>query len=145
MTSPRHETIDIAQAARKLLKFPSLRPGQEQAIRSLLEGRDTLLVQPTGSGKSAVYQIAGALREGSTIVVSPLIALQKDQADAIAASRLDETAVINCTLSASEMREAMQRIQDGKVEYIFLAPEQLGKEETMERLRYRERVAHRHR
>ena len=72
------ETIDIAQAARKLLKFPSLRPGQEEAIRSLLEGRDTLLVQPTGSGKSAVYQIAGALREGSTIVVSPLIALQKD-------------------------------------------------------------------
>jgi ATP-dependent DNA helicase RecQ len=135
MTIPRHETIDIAQAARKLLKFPSLRPGQEEAIRSLLEGRDTLLVQPTGSGKSAVYQIAGALREGSTVVVSPLIALQKDQADAIEASRLDECAVINCTLSASEMREAMQRIQDSKVEYIFLAPEQLGKEETIERLR----------
>jgi len=135
MNSPRHETIDIAQAARKLLKFPSLRPGQEEAIRSLLEGRDTLIVQPTGSGKSAVYQIAGALREGSTIVVSPLIALQKDQADAIEASRLDETAVVNSTLSTSEMREAMQRIQDGKVEYIFLAPEQLSKPETMERLR----------
>ena len=135
MTNPRHETIDIAQAARKLLKFPSLRPGQEEAIRSLLEGRDTLLVQPTGSGKSAVYQIAGALREGSTIVVSPLIALQKDQADAIEASRLEDTAVVNCTLSASEMREAMQRIQDGKVEYIFLAPEQLSREETMEGLR----------
>jgi len=124
MTSPSHDAIDISQAARKLLKFPSLRPGQEEAIRSLLDGRDTLLVQPTGSGKSAVYQIAGALREGSTLVVSPLIALQKDQADAIEASRLDETAVINSTLSASEMREA-----------IFLAPEQLSKEETIERLR----------
>jgi ATP-dependent DNA helicase RecQ len=129
------ETIDIAQAARKLLKFPSLRPGQEEAIRSLLEGRDTLLVQPTGSGKSAVYQIAGALREGSTIVVSPLIALQKDQSEAIEASRLDETAVVNSTLSASEMRDALERIEAGKVEYIFLAPEQLSKEETLDRLR----------
>ena len=134
MTPLSHDPVDIAQAARKLLKFPSLRPGQEEAIRCLLDGRDTLLVQPTGSGKSAVYQIAGALREGSTIVVSPLIALQKDQADAIEASRLDETAIINSTLSSSDMRQALERIQAGKVEYIFLAPEQLSKPETMERL-----------
>jgi ATP-dependent DNA helicase RecQ len=135
MNSPTRDTIDIAQAAKKLLKFPSLRPGQEEAIRSLLEGRDTLLVQPTGSGKSAVYQIAGALLEGSTLVVSPLIALQKDQADAIQASRLDETAVLNSTLSSSQFREALERIEAGKVEYIFLAPEQLARQETMERLR----------
>jgi ATP-dependent DNA helicase RecQ len=135
MNSPHRDTIDIAQAAKKLLKFPSLRPGQEEAIRSLLEGRDTLLVQPTGSGKSAVYQIAGALLEGSTLVVSPLIALQKDQADAIQASRLDETAVVNSTLSAAGLRDSLQRIQEGKVEYIFLAPEQLSKDETIERLR----------
>src|SRR3954447_12827026 len=132
---PRNrKPIDISAAAQELLGFKSLRPGQEEAIRSLLEGRDTLLVQPTGSGKSAVYQIAGALREGSTIVVSPLIALQKDQADAIEASRLDETAIINSTRSSSDMREALQRIQEGKVEYIFLAPEQLSKQETLERL-----------
>jgi ATP-dependent DNA helicase RecQ len=112
-----------------------MRPGQEDAIRSLLESRDTVLVQPTGSGKSAVYQIAGALLPGSTLVVSPLIALQKDQADAIQASRLDETAVINSTLSASELRNALQRIQEGRVEYIFLSPEQLGKSETIDRLR----------
>lgn len=135
MTTPRCETIDIAQAARKLLRFPSLRPGQEEAIRSLLDGRDTLLVQPTGSGKSAVYQIAGALRDGSTLVVSPLIALQKDQAEAIEASHLEEPAVINSTLSSGEFREALDRIQSGKVEYIFLAPEQLGKEDTLDRLR----------
>jgi ATP-dependent DNA helicase RecQ len=135
MTSPNHETIDIAQAAKKLLRFPSLRPGQEEAIRSLLDGRDTLLVQPTGSGKSAVYQIAGALREGSTLVVSPLIALQKDQADAIEASRLDDTAVVNSTLSTGQMRDALERIEQGKVEYIFLAPEQLSRQETLDRLR----------
>ncbi len=134
MATPNHQTVDIAQAARKLLKFPSLRPGQEDAIRSLMGGRDTLLVQPTGSGKSAVYQIAGALLDGPTLVVSPLIALQKDQADAIEASRLQDSAIINSTLSAGEFREALERIQNGKAEYIFLAPEQLSKEETLERL-----------
>ncbi len=132
MTPPK--SVDIAAAAKKLLGFKSLRPGQREAIQSLLEGRDTLLVQPTGSGKSAVYQIAGALREGSTVVVSPLIALQKDQSDAIEASRLEPTAVINCTLSASEQQETLEQIEAGKVEYIFLSPEQLRKAETIERL-----------
>ena len=70
MTNKR-EVIDIAGTAQKLLGFKSLRPGQQEAIQSLLEGRDTVLVQPTGSGKSAVYQIAGALIEGCTVVVSP--------------------------------------------------------------------------
>jgi len=135
MATPSHDTIDLAQAARRLLKFPSLRPGQEEAIRSLIAGRDTLLVQPTGSGKSAVYQITGALLDGPTLVISPLIALQKDQADAIQANRLEDAAVVNSTLSAGQFREALQRIQDGKAEYVFMAPEQLGKEETLERLR----------
>ena len=135
MKTFNREKADIAAAARRLLGFPSLRPGQEPAIRSLLEGHDTVLVQPTGSGKSAVYQLAGALIEGTTIVVSPLIALQKDQADAIQASRLDETVVLNSTLTTAEQREALDRIEEGEAEYIFLAPEQLGKPETLERLR----------
>jgi ATP-dependent DNA helicase RecQ len=135
MSKSNRNVIDIAGAARNLLGFKSLRPGQNDAIQSLLEGRDTLLVQPTGSGKSAVYQIAGALIEGSTVIVSPLIALQKDQADSIDASKLDATAVVNSTLSASEQREVLDRIDQGKVEYIFLAPEQLRKPETVDRLR----------
>ena len=127
--------VDIAAAAKKLLGFSSLRPGQEAAIRFLLEGQDTLLVQPTGSGKSAVYQIAGALLEGSTVIVSPLIALQKDQADAIDASRLEESALLNSTLSSAALREVHRRIAGGEAQYIFLAPEQLAKRETVERLR----------
>ena len=135
MSKNTREVIAIASAARNLLGFKTLRPGQNEAIQSLLQGRDTVLVQPTGSGKSAVYQIAGALLEGSTVIVSPLIALQKDQADAIEASRLEPTAVVNSTLSASEQREVLDRIEQGKVEYIFLAPEQLRKPETVDRLR----------
>src|ERR1700742_2699895 len=93
-------SVDIAAAAQKLLGFKSLRPGQREAIQSLLEGNDTLLVQPTGSGKSAVYQIAGSLLEGATVIISPLIALQKDQAEAIQASKLEETVIVNSTLTA---------------------------------------------
>jgi ATP-dependent DNA helicase RecQ len=125
----------IAAAAKKLLGFSSLRPGQEEAIRALLNGRDTVVVQPTGSGKSAIYQIAGALLPGSTVIVSPLIALQKDQAEAIESSHLEEAVVVNSTLSASERRETLERVEGGEVEYIFLAPEQLKKTETLERLR----------
>jgi len=135
MSTLQQNPIDIAAAARKLLGFQSLRAGQREAIESLLEGRDTVMVQPTGSGKSAVYQLAGALLEGATVVVSPLIALQKDQADSIDASRLDETAVVNSTLTAGELRETLKLIEDGKIEYIFLAPEQLRKPETLERLK----------
>ncbi|HET7346066.1 MAG TPA: RecQ family ATP-dependent DNA helicase, partial [Acidobacteriaceae bacterium] len=143
MSSSRSKTLafsakkaspDIAAAARKLLGFPSLRPGQSEAIRSLLRGQDTLVVQPTGSGKSAIYQIAGALLPGSTVIVSPLIALQKDQAEAIDNSLLDEVAVVNSTLSPGEQRETLERIEGGQVEYILLAPEQLKKPETLERL-----------
>jgi ATP-dependent DNA helicase RecQ len=135
MSSRTRKPIDISAAAQKLLGFKSLRPGQREAIQSLLEGRDTLLVQPTGSGKSAVYQIAGSLLAGSTVIVSPLIALQKDQPDSIQASELDETAVVNSTLSASEHQEALERIEAGEIEFIFLAPEQLRNPETLDRLR----------
>lgn len=126
---------EITEAAKRLLGFSSLRPGQEQAIQALVEKKDVVVVQPTGSGKSAIYQIAGALMKGSTVVVSPLIALQKDQADFIEQSRLQDAAVVNSSLSASERRDALERIQAGEVEYIFLAPEQLRKSETIEELR----------
>ncbi|MBV8675396.1 MAG: ATP-dependent DNA helicase RecQ [Acidobacteriaceae bacterium] len=127
--------IDIETAAKKLLGFQSLRPGQEKAIRALQRGQDTLVVQPTGSGKSAIYQIAGALLPGSTIIISPLIALQKDQVEAIEASRLEHAAVFNSTLSAGERRETLERMEGGEVEYIFLAPEQLRSSETLARFR----------
>ncbi|HEY0760327.1 MAG TPA: RecQ family ATP-dependent DNA helicase [Acidisarcina sp.] len=132
--SRKGDKIDLEAAARRLLDFPSLRPGQEEAIRSLLEGRDTLVVQPTGSGKSAIYQIAGDLIPGATVIISPLIALQKDQADAIERSDLKEAAIVNSTQGLVEQRETLQKIEDGEINYIFLAPEQLRKAETMRRL-----------
>ena len=134
MPSLTRKPIDISAAAQKLLGFKSLRPGHREAIQSLLEGQDTLLVQPTGSGKSAVYQIAGSLLAGSTVIVSPLIALQKGQAESIQASELDDTAIVNSTLTTAVHGQTLERIADGEIEFIFLAPEQLRNPETLDRL-----------
>ncbi len=101
----------------------------------MLAGRDTLVVQPTGSGKSAIYQIAGLMIDGATVIVSPLIALQKDQADSIADRDAAESVVINSARKASDVSESWERLARGEIEYVFLAPEQLRKEATMEALR----------
>ena len=129
------EGIEIAAAARRLLGFENLRPGQEEAIRALVAGQDTVFVAPTGSGKSAVYQIAGHLRKGTTVVVSPLIAPPKDQAEPMEGSELPESAVVNSTLTVGEQRRELERIENGEAEFVLLAPEQLQKPETMERLK----------
>jgi ATP-dependent DNA helicase RecQ len=113
--------------------FDHLRPGQQEAILSILDKRDTLVVMPTGSGKSAIYQIAGMLLRGSVLVLSPLIALQKDQVDSINASDGNaEAVVINSSLTAAELREELDRTANGKYKFIFLAPEQLHKEEALQ-------------
>jgi ATP-dependent DNA helicase RecQ len=131
----RKSDISIEAAAKKLLGFPSLRPGQGEAISALLDGRDVVVVQPTGSGKSAIYQISGELIGGATVIISPLIALQKDQADSIDSERkLKDPVVVNSTQSVSEQREIIERIEEGEAKYIFLAPEQLRKRETIEML-----------
>jgi ATP-dependent DNA helicase RecQ len=126
---------DILSIAQKNFGYTELRRGQEEAIRALLSGQDTLVVMPTGAGKSAIYQIAGLMMDGSVLVVSPLIALQKDQVDSIQSQDTPAEAVlINSTQKASELRENFERIQDRHYKFIFLAPEQLRKEETIEAL-----------
>lgn len=130
----RKKENEILATARKNFGFESLRPGQEDAIRALLSGKDCLVVQPTGSGKSAIYQITAMMLDGATLVVSPLIALQKDQVDSINAQDSAEAVVINSIQRVSETRETMDKIEAGHGKYIFLAPEQLRKQETIEAL-----------
>lgn len=125
----------IEKVAREQLGFDSLRPGQKEAVAALLDGHDTLVVQPTGSGKSAIYQIAGLLLEGATVIVSPLIALQKDQVDSLAGQTSAEALSVNSTQRTSDVRERLKRVRQRKVEYVFLAPEQLRKADTVENLK----------
>src|SRR5690606_20145079 len=105
-------------------------------IRGALAGRDTLCVMPTGSGKSAIYQIAGHLLPRATVVVSPLIALQRDQIEALAATDVGDAAAVNSTIGAAARAEALASLAAGALEFLFVAPEQLGNPEILERIRH---------
>ena len=126
----------VLRVARERLGFDELRPGQLESIESVLDGRDTLCVMSTGSGKSAIYQLAGMLIDGPTVVISPLIALQRDQMDAVDA-RTDgfEAATLNSTLSERRRGELLDDVEDEEIEFVLLAPEQLANAEVLDRLR----------
>jgi ATP-dependent DNA helicase RecQ len=124
----------LQQIARDRLGFNKLHPGQETALQSALAGRDTLVVMPTGSGKSAIYQLAAAQIPGATVVISPLIALQQDQLEAIADQDVGEAAVVNSVISESDREAAFEEMAEGDLEFLFLAPEQFNNEETLKNL-----------
>ena len=126
---------EIRKIARDKFGYDKLRPGQEDVIRLLLEGHDTLSVMPTGSGKSAIYQIAALFIKGPTLVVSPLIALQKDQLESIEDMDVAHAAVVNSSIPAAARRAAFEKLADGSLEFLFVAPEQFANEETMAALR----------
>ena len=114
----------LEAALRKVFGFPHFRPGQEEAIRSVLDGRDTLAIMPTGAGKSLCYQLPALQFDGMTVVVSPLISLMHDQADKLSEAGV-ATAVINSTLTATEEREAIQAVMSGTIRILFVTPERI--------------------
>jgi ATP-dependent DNA helicase RecQ len=125
---------EVRAIAREAFGYDRLRPGQPEAVQSVLAGRDTLAVMPTGSGKSAIYQIAGLLMPGGTVVVSPLIALQQDQLAALDVQEAATAAVVNSTLSENEREAALHNLEGEHLEFVFLAPEQFTNPETVARL-----------
>ena len=102
--------------------YPSFRPGQERVIGQVLTAEDTLCVMPTGGGKSVCYQIPALVREGTTLVISPLISLMKDQVDALNEIGIP-AAYINSTLSLDEFRYTMERARAGAYKLLYVAPE----------------------
>ncbi len=104
--------------------FEAFRPGQVEVIRAILQGRDTLTVMPTGSGKSLCFQIPALQLEGMTIVFSPLIALMKDQVDALRAGGLP-AGCINSVQSPSDTYQTYRNIQNGTVKILYISPERL--------------------
>ncbi|MBA3671095.1 MAG: ATP-dependent DNA helicase RecQ [Gemmatimonadaceae bacterium] len=109
------------------------RHGQWEPIRAVLEGRDALVVMPTGSGKSIVYQLPALLLPGLTVVVSPLIALMKDQQDKLHAHGVDALAM-HSHLNASETRETERQVSEGEGEILYLTPERFKDRGFFERL-----------
>ncbi|MCZ4491210.1 MAG: ATP-dependent helicase, RecQ family [Conexibacter sp.] len=129
---PLPDADDIAAAARTELGHEHLRPGQMEGVQAVLSGRDALVVMATGSGKSAIYQLAGFFLDGPTIVVSPLIALQRDQVEQAEGGEAHE---LNSTLTHHQREEVFRALEAVETEFVLLAPEQLASEETRERLR----------
>jgi ATP-dependent DNA helicase RecQ len=123
------------RVAQETFGYARLRPGQEKAIKSVLAGCDTLAVMPTGSGKSAIYQIAGVQIPGPTLVVSPLIALQRDQFEALDEQDVGGVALVNSTQKQSERRETFENLLDGELEFLLLAPEQLSNSDVLEQVK----------
>ena len=104
------------------LGLPSFRGYQREAIEAVMEGRDLLLTMPTGAGKSLVYQLPAVLLEGLILVISPLIALMKDQVDALVERGL-RAAFVNSSLGAAERRSRLERARRGELDLLFVTPE----------------------
>ena len=116
--------MDLLPILRRRFGFAAFRPGQEEAISHLLAGRDTLVVMPTGAGKSLIYQLTATLLPGTTLVISPLIALMKDQVDALTRHGIRATA-INSTIPTGAQTRRLSRMQRGDFRLVYLAPERL--------------------
>jgi ATP-dependent DNA helicase RecQ len=125
---------EIRRVAREAFGFAELRAGQQEAIEAVLDGRDTLVVMSTGSGKSAIYQIAGLLTPGATVVVSPLIALQRDQVEELADHAAGGAAQLNSQIARSERERALAELAEDALEFLFLAPEQLSNADVLSEL-----------
>ena len=122
-TSSVEEPIrDAREALQRHFGFSEFLSGQESVVSSLLAGRDTLAVMPTGGGKSLCYQLPAMVMDGVTIVVSPLIALMKDQVDALLQRNIPAT-VINSTLTMSEQNDRLRGLADGQYKLVYVAPE----------------------
>lgn len=133
------ENPALRALASSAFSLPQLRDGQLAGMAALADGRDVLAVMPTGYGKSAIYQVGAVHLHRRTgrpaVVVSPLIALQEDQIDGLAEVLGPDAAVaINSVRSGAELEDAWQKVEAGTAIFLFLAPEQLAKKETVERL-----------
>src|SRR5918999_678345 len=124
----------IGRVAREAFGFARLRPGQREAIEAVLEGGGAPGVMSTGSGKSAIYQIAGLLLPGATVVVSPLIALQREQVDDLRGRAAGGAAQLNSNVPAAERDAALAELAEDALEFVFLAPEQLAKPDVLDEL-----------
>jgi ATP-dependent DNA helicase RecQ len=110
---------------KEIFGFDSFRPGQEEAIRAVLDGRDTLAVMPTGGGKSLCYQVPALMKEGLTVIVSPLISLMKDQVDSLLQSAVEGAATLHSGLSPEERWGVEKKVRTGELRMLYVAPERL--------------------
>tara|TARA_R110002050_G_scaffold9983_1_gene34787 strand:- start:8263 stop:10473 length:2211 start_codon:yes stop_codon:yes gene_type:complete len=131
------ENIDLHSSLKKYFGFSQFKGLQEEVIKNVLQRNNTFVIMPTGGGKSLCYQLPALMQEGTAIVVSPLIALMKNQVDAIrgVSSEIGIAHVLNSSLNKGEIKQVKQDITNGITKLLYVAPESLTKEENVEFLR----------
>ena len=129
--------MNLSDSLKKYFGFSTFKGRQEDIISTLLEGRDVFVLMPTGGGKSLCYQLPALMSEGTAIVVSPLIALMKNQVDAVNGLFSEEgiAHVLNSSLNKSQTKTVMEDIRAGKTKLLYVAPESLIKEEYLDFLK----------
>ena len=131
------ELTRMRRTLRETFGLDKLRQGQAEVIRSVLEGHNTLAIMPTGAGKSLCYQLPSLHLPGTTVVVSPLISLMKDQVDKLRDAGL-EAAQLNSALTTEEQNENLEQIQNEESDFIFITPERFTDQEFLRELRNRD-------
>ncbi len=120
--------MDLRAALREKFGFEEFQTGQEEIVRRVVDGQDTLAILATGAGKSLTYQLSALLLEGTTVVVSPLIALMKDQLDMLSELGITNIVALNSTLSQDQEQAALERVSSGNIKIVFVTPEKLEDE-----------------
>jgi ATP-dependent DNA helicase RecQ len=125
---------DITDALKRYFGFETFKGEQREIVKSVLEGKNTFVIMPTGGGKSLCYQLPAMMMEGTAIIISPLIALMKNQVDSIRGYSQEENiaSFLNSSLNKSQMTEVKAEIASGKTKMLFIAPETLTKDENIE-------------
>src|SRR6059058_5632010 len=118
--------MDLDAALHEHFGFAAFRPGQREACEAALAGRDTLVVMPTGAGKSLCYQLPALMRGDLTVVVSPLVSLMQDQVEGLERIAPGRAAVVNAQQDAAVNRAVMQRAAAGEVRLLYIAPERFS-------------------
>jgi len=131
---PRRMDSSPQNILSKVFGYPEFKGQQQSVIEAALQGRDSLVIMPTGGGKSLCYQIPSILREGTGLVISPLIALMQDQVAALHEVGI-EAAFLNSSQSLDERRDVTARLRQGKLQLLYIAPERLAVEQTRAMLR----------
>ena len=131
------KNTNLSHELKKYFGFSKFKGQQEEIIETLLSGKDVFVLMPTGGGKSLCYQLPALISEGTAIVVSPLIALMKNQVDAVNGLSEDEgiAHVLNSSLNKAQTKQVMDDIKAGKTKLLYVAPESLIKEEYQDFLK----------
>ena len=132
-----HQEISLKDKLRLYFGFDRFKGRQEEAIKSVLAGNNTFVLMPTGGGKSLIYQLPALILEGTAIVISPLIALMKNQVDSIRGMQSEDNVAhfLNSSLSKAAITQVKEDVLNGKTKLLYVAPESLTKEENIEFLK----------